>query len=136
VTRRINPVIAGEDCAAIELRFANGARGIIDANRISGPAVPGVAFGELSVEGERGAVRMSPDGTLSISEYRGAERPHSFTAPAEGYKGDSVKAMQEHFVECLRTGRPAETEGRAYLRTVAVVEACYRSAHSGRPEPC
>ncbi|HWR51539.1 MAG TPA: Gfo/Idh/MocA family oxidoreductase [Bryobacteraceae bacterium] len=136
VTRHINPVIAGEDCAVIELRFATGARGLIDANRISGPTEPEVAFGELSVEGERGAVRLAPDGSLWLSEYPGAARPHSFAAPEEGYKGDSVKAMQEHFVECLRTARPAETEGRAYLRTVALVEACYRSADSGRPESC
>jgi predicted dehydrogenase len=134
--RRLNPApaIRGEDYALVQVRFASGAAGLIDANRISGPAPPPLAFGELVAEGTAASVRMDPGGGLWITDYGGPEAPHPFTRPGCGYKGDSVKTMQDHFVACLRTGEPAESEGREYLKTVAAVEACYRSAETGRPE--
>jgi D-apiose dehydrogenase len=133
-TQRLNPVIVGEDYALITLVFRNGARGSIDANRISGPMPVEVAFGEMRVEGEKAAVRMSPDGSLWLTEYGKSEVPHAFEKPMNGYKGDSVFATQKHFIECLQSGREAESEGRVYLRTVEAVEACYRSADTGAAE--
>ncbi len=134
VTRRLNPVLRGEDYAVIEVQFAAGAHGLIDANRISGPATPSVTFGELRVEGDAGFVRMTPDGDLFTTRYGEPEQPHPYDKPAAGYKGDSVRAFQEHAVTCLHTGEQAESDGRAYLATVAAMEACYRSAASGRVE--
>ncbi len=133
-TDRLNPVIAGEDAAIIELRFLSGARGLIDANRIAGQAPPPVAFGEFRMEGDRGAVRMLPDGTLLVTEYGSPERVQAFEKPETGYKGDSVLGMQTHFVECLRSGRPAESEAAEYMKTVSLVEACYRSSQTGLPQ--
>lgn len=133
-TQRINPVIEGEDYAIITLNFRSGARGVIDANRISGPMPVEVAFGEMRVEGERASVRMAPDGSLWITEYGRAEKPHIFNKPTIGYKGDSVFATQRHFIDCLKSGRLAESEGGSYLRTVEAVEACYRSAENGTSE--
>jgi predicted dehydrogenase len=132
--QRLNPAIRGEDYALVQVRFASGATGIIDANRISGPTPPPPAFGEFRMEGRDAAVRVAPDGGLWITGYGCAEAPHAYPKPEFGYKGDSVKAAQEHFVACLRSGQPAESEGRLYLRTVAAVEACYRSAETGLPE--
>jgi predicted dehydrogenase len=132
-TSRINPLIKGEDCAWIDLQFSGGCHGLIDANRISGPAPPETAFGTLTLEGERAALRMTPEGRLWLTEYGSDERQHEFTIPACGYKGDSVKAVQQHFVHCLNTGLPAESEGRDYLQTLAAVFACYESAAAGKP---
>jgi hypothetical protein len=51
-----------------------------------------------------------------------------------GYRGDSCRATQQHFVDCLASGDEFETEATDYLkRTVAVVESCYRSAAENRP---
>ena len=133
-TDRLNKTIAGEDYALIQLRFAGAAHGLIDANRISGVSPSEVAFGELRLEGERAAARMSADGDLWITDYGQPEAPHAFRKPDIGYKGDSVRAMQQHFIDCLATDQPAESEAENYLRTVAAVEACYRSAASGLPE--
>lgn len=133
-TQRINPMIAGEDYALIQIRFKQGARGLIDANRASGPMPPPVAFGEFVIEGDRAMARMVPEGDLFLTEYPGQERPHPFEKPLEGYKGDSARAVQQHFIDRLRDGLPAESEADEYLKTVAAVEACYRSAASGLPE--
>lgn len=130
-TRRLNPMIVGEDYALIQLNFTNGANGLIDANRISGPVPPEVAFGVFTLEGERAALRMTPQGDLFITEYGQPERPHEYVKPAHGYKGDSVFAAQQHYAECLRDGTPCETEGAEYLKTVRAMFACYEAAETG-----
>jgi hypothetical protein len=43
-----------------------------------------------------------------------------------------VRATQQHFVDCLASGRPFESGGREYLKTFGVVEAAYRSAEIGQ----
>jgi predicted dehydrogenase len=132
VNRRVNPAIVGEDQSLILFTFQNGTPGVIDANRISGPVPAPVAMNSLTVEGERGTLRLSPDGRLWLAESGQAEREHAFPVTWDGYKGDSVRATQEHLIDCLRSGRPSESEGRDYLNTVRAVFACYQSAETGQ----
>jgi D-apiose dehydrogenase len=127
-TQRINPAIRGEDATQIQATFVNGASGLIDANRISGVMPSPVAFGTLTVEGERASLRMTPSGDLFITDYGNDEQPHEYDKPEIGYKGDSVKAAQQHYVNCLLSGDACETEAEDYLRTVQAVNACYESA--------
>jgi D-apiose dehydrogenase len=130
--RRVNPAIASEDQSIVLAAFRNGAPALIDANRISGPVPAPVAMNDLTVEGERAALRLSPDGRLWLTEYGRDEHEHPFPTTAEGYKGDSVRSTQAHLIECLRAGRPSESDGRDYLNTVRAVFACYRSAETGQ----
>jgi predicted dehydrogenase len=129
---RVNPAIKGEDYALINLDFENGASGLIDANRVSGPARREPISEELVVEGDRGKIRLARDCRIWLDEYGDAERPHDYAFSAEGYRGDSVRAAQRHFISCLRTDDRCETEGEDYLKTVAAVLACYDSAESGQ----
>jgi predicted dehydrogenase len=128
---RVNPAIKGEDYTLIHFDFENGARGLIDANRISGPARREPISEELIVEGERGKIRLARDCRIWLDEYGDAEQPHDYAFSAEGYRGDSVNAAQRHFISCLRTGERCETEGADYLKTMAAVFACYDSAETG-----
>ena len=132
-TSRINSAIQGEDYALLQISFASGAKGIIDANRISGAAPPEVAFGEFRIEGDEAMIRIAPDGNLFVTDYGTAEVLHPIGIPSQGYKGDSVHALQQHFAACLRSGEAAESEGADYLKIVRAVEACYRSAETGLP---
>jgi predicted dehydrogenase len=131
-TARINPIIRGEDQALVQMTFASGAQGLLDANRISGPVPTEVTMGRFRLEGERAMIRLSPDGRLWLTEYGHAEREHPFPTTEAGYKGDSVHATQRHLIDCLRSGRASESDGRDYLQTVAAVFACYRSAETGQ----
>jgi predicted dehydrogenase len=135
LNRRVNPVLAGEDQSLILVTFQSGVPGLIDANRISGPVPAPVAMNSLTVEGERAMLRLSPDGRLWLTEYGQAEREHTFPTSTEGYKGDSVRATQEHLLGCLRSGQPSESDGRDYLKTVGAVFACYQSAQTGQTVP-
>jgi hypothetical protein len=49
-----------------------------------------------------------------------------------GYRGDSVRATQSHFISCLRTGESFESGGREYLPSFAAMEAAYLSAAKQR----
>jgi predicted dehydrogenase len=129
--RRLNPVIAGEDQAHIRVEFAAGPTGLIDANRLTGPVPADVAMGEMWVEGDVASLRVSSDGRLWLRRPGGPESPLDFVPPAAGYKGDSVYATLMHLIESLSTGQPSESDGRDYLRTVELVEACYRSHETG-----
>ena len=100
-TNRINPVICGEDYALIQVSFRSGAKGLIDANRISGSSPPEVAFGELRIEGERRDHPNRGRRKPVFQEYGKPEALRQAACVGPGYKGDSVKALQEHLAECL-----------------------------------
>jgi hypothetical protein len=80
---------------------------------------------------ERQAVRLGAvglrAGLRAVTNPGGTIPPPAITALLD-YKGDSVLAAQRHFLDCLARGAPRETEGRAYLQTIALVEDCYRPA--------
>ncbi|MGE0757910.1 MAG: Gfo/Idh/MocA family protein [Pirellulaceae bacterium] len=129
--QRVNEAIAGEDQSHIVVSFANGSCGVVDANRLTGPHPSAAAMGELWIEGDRATLRMTADGQLLLREPGGPETRLPFEPPTTGYKGDSVYATQAHCIECLVTGQPCESEGRDYLRTVRLVDACYESHAAG-----
>lgn len=124
--RRNNFNIAGEDQALIHLQFENGVLGLIDANRITGPMPPPVAMGQMLLEGEERQLKIDPQGHLFVGEHDGRFQEHSYSIPDRGYKGDSVYATQVHLLNSLRENAPCESEGREYLKTVDLVERCYR----------
>ncbi len=132
--QRVNPVIAGEDVALVQLVFAGGALGILDANRFAGSDPPDVAFGTLTLEGDSGTLHVAADGQISLTEYGGRSHRHVYDIPTGGYRGDSVFALQAQLASALRTGAVAESEGEDYLKTTAAVFACYESAATDLPQ--
>ena len=126
---RLNPVIRAEDFVLMILRHKNGVRGVIDGNRASLPDDAGPAMELSRFEGFEGTVRLGHSGEV----FLGKDRVFSASG-VKGYRGDSCRNTQQHFVDCLASGDEFETEAGDYLkRTVAVVEACYRSAAENRP---
>jgi predicted dehydrogenase/kynurenine formamidase len=132
--RRLNGVIAGEDAGLLTCRFANGVLGVWDANRCNEGRArdPRHTFGEFLVEGNGGSIRMDDEGRLTIQPLGQPEREHPYPHDRIGFAGDCVRATQRHFIDSLASGAPFETSGREYLRTLAAVEAAYRSAETGR----
>ena len=129
--RRLNPVVAGEDQSLITVTFHDGVLGLIDANRLSGPADPGVAMGTMRVDGDSGSLRLSSDGRIWLNAEGGPDVPHQYEIPRTGYKGDSVFATQAHLIDALANDTPSESDAENYLKTVAAVFACYESAETG-----
>jgi predicted dehydrogenase len=132
--RRVSGVTVGEDAAIVVMTHAGQggpATALIDASRCAEDEEEGPAFGQMRVEGPAGTLRVLPSGRIFHKPLLAPEREHLYAIPTQGYRGDSVRATHQHFVDALRTGTPFETEGRAYLRTVRAVFAAYESAETG-----
>ncbi len=128
-TGTLNPVVGAEDFALLTLRHRSGVRGVIDGNRVSEPDESGPAMETVRIEGMENKIRLGHNGAVVL----GDEVVFSVDG-MPGYRGDSCRATQQHFVDCLRNNEQFETEATDYLRrTVAAVEACYLSAAENRP---
>lgn len=121
VARRRNPLIAGEDRAVVLLTHRD-LDGVVEGNRYLLPEPSGPAMGHSLIEGEAGRLQVLATGEL----YCNGVKAWQWEGTA-GYKGDSVKATQEHFIACLRSGEESETSARRYLGSFAAVEAAYQS---------
>lgn len=132
--RRLNPNLIGEDFTLTTLTMQNGMTVVIDANRYTDPPIPDpTCFGSLTVEGTEGQLQLGFDASICIEPIDGAPSTHPYDLPAAGYFGDSCRATQQHFVDCLLSGEEFETEGRSYLATTfRAVFAGYESAETGR----
>jgi D-apiose dehydrogenase len=135
--RRLNDVIAGEDCGLLAFELEGGARALWDANRYNDSLSPDprYTFGEFLIEGDQGSIRLDPDGRLTVQSLGQPEREHAYEHVEQVFGGDCVYATQRHFIDCLKTGEPFETGGQEYLQNLAIVEATYESARSGRRVP-
>lgn len=133
--RRLNPVIQGEDCGIVVFEFVSGTIGIWDANRYneSNKENPRYTFGEFLVEGSEGAIRLYPDGTLTVQPLGKPETLHEYAHENRGFAGDCCFRFQRHFVDRMLDGMPFETNGPDYLKTLAVQEAVYLSSEINAP---
>src|SRR5262245_26352991 len=102
-----------EDTAAALLEFENGAFGTIHATTAASPGYPRA----LSVTGTKGSVEHS-------EPARGA-----LVADATPHR-----RIIEDFIDAIRTNRRPACDGAEGRRSVAVIEAIYRSATSGGSE--
>ena len=135
--RRINPAIKGEDVATMLLDHASGVTSIVDCSYATLLEIEAFPQTLLEVDGSGGTLRLgagygmtvtTPDGSrhvdLSPPLLPWASRPwHNIQ--------ESVRAIQTHWAECLRSGRETLTSGRDNLHTLALVEAAYQGAASG-----
>ncbi len=132
---KLNPRIAGEDSGIILFQFANGAKGIWDANRYneSNHPNPRYTFGEMLLEGNSGSIRLYSDGQITLQPLGKTERSISYYHEDKNFAGDCVYYLQKHFVECFLLDQPFENSALDYLRNLEIQEAVYQSARTGRP---
>ncbi|WP_271022508.1 Gfo/Idh/MocA family oxidoreductase [Rhizobium sp. RCAM05973] len=137
-TKRVNPKIRGEDVATILLDHESGATSIVDVSYASKLATEPFPETLIELDGTEGTIRLSqgyrlevngPDG-MTVSDaspqlLSWASRPwHNIQ--------ESVLAIQQHWADRLADGGETSTSGTDNLKTLALVEAAYESAASGR----
>lgn len=134
VLRKINPLIAGEDFLLAILEMGGDVTVAIDASRLAAPLSDRPRTrGEIVIEGDGGQLALDLEGRVWVKPLDQPRRQVNFEAPALGYFGDSCRAAQQHFIDCLCAGKPFETDGEDYLQTFAAVWAGYESAASRQP---
>lgn len=137
-TNRINPKIKGEDVASMLLKHENGATSLVDCSYATKRLPETFPETLLEIDGDQGSLRLEAGYLLTIhkkgedqvfdvspSLLPWAERPwHNIQ--------ESVQIIQQHFVDCLRSGQVPETTGEDNLNTLALVEGAYISARENR----
>ena len=133
--RRLNPVIKGEDCALLVFEFTSGALGQWDANRYNETTArnPRYTFGEFLVEGNGGSLQLDHHSRLTLQRLGEPEKEILYERADRNFAGDCCYFTQRHFVDRMLDGKPFETSGEDYLRTLTVQEAVYQSAETGQP---
>jgi predicted dehydrogenase len=124
---RRNPNVIAEDQAILVLTHEAAVHGWIDGHRFLNPDPDGPAMGDVFFEGERGGISSPATGDVYLNRVLAWKNDVTV-----GYRGDSVRSTQAHFISCLKDGSAFESGGREYLRTFAAVEAAYRSVNERR----
>jgi predicted dehydrogenase len=133
-TRRVNPAIRGEDVATILLDHENAIASIVDCSYATRLAVEPFPETLIEIDGSEGSLRLSQGYQLVVTNGRGVHR-RDVSPPLLPWASrpwhniqESVQAIQQHWVDCLRERREPATSGRDNLKTLALVEAAYQSA--------
>jgi predicted dehydrogenase len=136
-TARVDPRVRGEDVATMLLGHVSGAASVVEASYSSRFVSDPFPQTLIDVEGSEGSVRLGAGYGMTVVDAGGSEVVDVSPAllpwaerPWHGVQ-ESVLAIQEHWVGCLRSGAEPATSGRDNLRTSALVEAAYESAASG-----
>lgn len=134
-TRRINPAIKGEDVATMLLEHASGVTSVVDCSYATRRVPETFPETLLEIDGEKGTLRLDADYKLSIT----GQEAHDVSPPVLPWASrpwhniqESVRIIQQHYVDCLNAGQEPETSGRDNLQTFALVEAAYLSAAENR----
>jgi predicted dehydrogenase len=129
-----NPAIAGEDAGIITATFASGATALLDASRYneSDAADARYTFGTVRVDGRLGHIELDLEGGLRFKPLGQTPRNIEYEHNRQGFAGDCVYALQRHFTDCMLSDMPFESTGEDYLKTIALVEACYESNAKGQ----
>jgi predicted dehydrogenase len=137
-TQRVDPRVRAEDVATMLLGHTSGATSVVEASYASRFRVDPFPETLIDLEGPDGSVRLGQHFRLTIVDRDGAEEqdvsPRLLPWAERPWHGvqESVLNIQQHWVECLRTGAPPATRGEDNLRTSALVEAAYESAALNR----
>ncbi|MDX7952377.1 Gfo/Idh/MocA family oxidoreductase [Lichenihabitans sp. Uapishka_5] len=136
-TRRVNPAIRGEDVATVLLGHAGDVTSVVDCSYATVQAVEPFPETLIEVDGASGSIRLG-QGYRMVVATRAGSRAVEVSPPVLPWASrpwhniqESVALIQQHWVDRLRDGAAAETSGADNLKTLALVEAAYRSAATG-----
>jgi predicted dehydrogenase len=136
IARTARHTIEVEDTLVATLDFANGAVATLEATTAALPGYPR----QVEITGTEGTIVLQQDRLLAAD----LRAPFPGLVPGEADANESARspavsdvrghrAALEDFVAAIREGRPPRCDGREGRRSLAVVEALYRSAREGAP---
>jgi predicted dehydrogenase len=119
---RVNRTLAGEDVAIVVLRGANGFTAVLDGS-YAAHGYPVTPVDRLEIMGDRATLLYD---VTRLSLVGSREAPVAFD-PLNTYQAPFTEGIR-HFLACLRSGEPFETEAADNLHVLRLVEACYAAA--------
>jgi predicted dehydrogenase len=123
--------VRGDTLGAVSITFESGVAGLVINNwSYRGDRTRMHSLEEILIQGTKGAITgdsssmcvatLHPQPCRIYPEVRGSWFPDAF--------GHAMV----HFIDALESGRPFLCEARDNLKTIAIIEAAYRSAEEGR----
>src|SRR5690606_9031687 len=111
-----------------------GATALLDASRYneSDSADARYTFGTVRLDGSQGHIELDLEGGLTFKPLGRPPSTIDYEHTRQGFAGDCVYALQRHFTDRMSQDLPFESTGEDYLKTVALVEACYESNAAGQ----
>jgi predicted dehydrogenase len=119
---RVSTEVIGEDVALISLKAASGAVGLVAGNFSAGGCSP-LPRDRLELVGDKGSI-LFDNAVLRLIGRCEASVPYDFDAMYQQSYDNAIA----HFVECLESGKPFETDRVDNLNTLRLVEDAYRLA--------
>lgn len=113
-----------EDTAALLLRFASGALGVMTTTIGAQVARPSTAFAVLGTEG---TIEFDTHADTVVLARSGQREETVFPAASRGFD-----EQIEHFLDCVRSGRAPRTDPADQIRSLKAVLAAYRSMDERR----
>lgn len=126
-----------EDTIVATLEFASGALATLEATTAAYPGFPR----RLEISGTRGTVLLEDDRVATVAVQTDPAEPPPDGLGSQNASASSAtvadvrahRAVLEDFLEAVAEDREPMSSGREGRRSVAVVEAIYRSAREGKP---
>jgi D-apiose dehydrogenase len=138
VIKRVNPKIKGEDVATILLDHGEGVASVVDCSYATQGEEELFPQTLLEIDGTKGSLRLGANYQLSMA-WDGKTTQIDVSPPLLPWASrpwhniqESVALIQQHWVDCLKSGAEPATSGRDNLKTFALVEAVYQSAAERR----
>lgn len=116
------------------LRFRSGALGVMESGWVMPAGHPTFQL-RMEVFGRNGAAfldKTSPLLTFSTAEHTVAPETH-YQYPVRGELWGALRHQCEHFLDCVRTGRPPAIVPEEATAALRVVLAAMESAKTGHP---
>ncbi|MCW7542549.1 Gfo/Idh/MocA family oxidoreductase [Aurantimonas litoralis] len=136
-TKRVNPKIRGEDVATMLLAHEGGVTSVVDCSYATRRTPETFPQSLLEIDGTEGTLRLDAGYSLVV-QTGGEETVTDVSPPVLPWAErpwhniqESVRIIQQHFVACIDAGTQPETSGADNLKTLALVQAAYRSAETG-----
>ncbi|WP_040325854.1 Gfo/Idh/MocA family protein [Aurantimonas manganoxydans] len=136
-TKRVNPKIRGEDVATMLLAHEGGVTSVVDCSYATRRTPETFPQSLLEIDGAEGTLRLDAGYSLVV-QTGGNETVTDVSPPILPWAErpwhniqESVRIIQQHFVACIDAGTQPETSGADNLKTLALVQAAYRSAETG-----
>lgn len=125
---------AVEDTSVLQLRFADDRMGQTEDSW----SMPGGFDGRYEAFGTHGhgfvdLLYGHPIRSMVGANAEGGASALQYHAVDEHFIKDGHLAMMAHFLDCLQTGRDSRSSGVDGLRIMQLVDAAYRSLHTGAP---
>lgn len=135
-TSRVSEEISGEDAATISM-WMNQGQTMVDLNlAYARTPLEDDCFPQtrLFAEGRSGSIELLSNYRLRVTTSTGTREEvvtpdfFAWANPKYAIVHSSMVACNRHFLECIKEGKPAETNGSDNLRSMQLVFAAYESS--------